>query len=151
VLDVDSTTVRLALHLLGVCVWIGGQIVLAGIVPVLAGFGQDAVAAAARRFQWIAWSGFAVAFVTGIWNIYEVDLEDRSDEYLGTFGLKMTMVTLSGLFAAGHVVAASRLRAARASGGTRSEAPLRAALGVAGGLGLLTALAAGFCGVQMRS
>ena len=150
-LDADTTTVRLYLHLLGVTVWVGGQIVLAGLLPALRGVGQDAVTGAARRFQLIAWPGFLLIMVTGIWNTLDVDLDTRSDEYVGTFGLKMTFVTLSGLFAGAHVLTGRRVRLALASGDARRARTARITAGVLGGGGLLFALAAAFCGIQMRS
>jgi putative copper export protein len=151
VLDADTTTIRLYLHLLGVAVWVGGQIVLAGLVPALRTLGHDAVATAARRFQLIAWPGFLLVMVTGIWNTLEVDLDRQTDDYVGTFGLKMTFVTLSGVLAGAHVLTGRRVRLALASGDPRQATVARATAGVLGGGGLLFALAAAFCGVQMRS
>jgi putative copper export protein len=151
VLDADTTTIRLYLHLLGVAVWVGGQIVLAGLVPALRALGSEVLSTAARRFQLIAWPGFLLVMVTGIWNTMEVDLDRHSDEYVGTFGLKMTFVTLSGLFAGAHVLTGRRVRLAVASGDPRRASIARATAGVLGGGGLLFALAAAFCGIQLRA
>jgi uncharacterized membrane protein len=151
VLDTDTTTIRLYLHLLGVAIWVGGQIVLAGLVPALRTLGSDVLTTVARRFQLIAWPGFLLVMVTGIWNTMEVDLDTRSDEYVGTFGLKMTFVTISGLSAGAHVLLGRWVRVALASGNARRATTARAVAGVLGAGGLLFALAAAFCGVQMRS
>jgi putative copper export protein len=151
VLETDTTTIRLYLHLLGVAVWVGGQIVLAGLVPALRTLGSDVLSTVARRFQLIAWPGFLLVMVTGIWNTMEVDLDTRSDEYVGTFGLKMTFVTISGLSAGAHVLSGRRVRIALASGSAREATIARVTAGVLGAGGLVFALAAAFCGVQMRS
>jgi putative copper export protein len=151
VLDADTTTIRLYLHLLGVTVWVGGQIVLAGLLPALRTLGADTTTAVARRFQLIAWPGFLLVMVTGIWNTMEVDLDTRTDEYVGTFGLKMTFVTLSGVLAGAHVLTGRWVRLSLASGDPRRAGVARATAGVLGAGGLLFALAAAFCGVQMRS
>ena len=52
VLAVSWATVRLFLHVLAAAVWVGGQLILAAIVPVLRRFGSDALAATARRLTW---------------------------------------------------------------------------------------------------
>ena len=47
----DSTTldtIRLGLHVLAATVWVGGQFVLAGLVPTLRSLGPDAPRAAAQ-------------------------------------------------------------------------------------------------------
>jgi hypothetical protein len=138
VLDADTTTIRLYLHLLGVAVWVGGQIVLAGLVPALRSLGSDVLSTVARRFQLIAWPGFLLVMVTGIWNTMEVDLDTRSDEYVG-------------VFAGAHVLTGRRVRLALASGSPRQATLARVTAGVLGAGGLVFALAAAFCGVQMRT
>src|SRR3954453_13168316 len=72
-LPVTADTVRLFLHVLAAAVWVGGQITLVAILPVLRGAGADVPRAAARSFGRIAWTAFAVLIVTGIWNIASAD------------------------------------------------------------------------------
>ncbi len=50
---------RLFLHVLAASVWVGGQIVLAGLVPTVRGFGEDATRQVARAFNRIAWPAYA--------------------------------------------------------------------------------------------
>jgi len=50
--DVDS--IRVFLHLLGVAGWIGGQMVMVGLLPLLRALGPDAPRLAAARFARMA-------------------------------------------------------------------------------------------------
>jgi hypothetical protein len=108
---------------------------LAGIVPVLRSTaGPDATRAAARRFQMIAWPAFALLVVTGIWNLFAVDVTDRSSEYLTTLFVKLVLVGVSGAAALGHIMI------------TRRNPKLGGALA---GVALLAALGATFVGVLL--
>ena len=51
-LDLDA--VRVFLHLLGVCGWVGGQIVMMALVPVLRKVSPEAPRLAAARFGQVA-------------------------------------------------------------------------------------------------
>ncbi len=132
-LRADLDTVRITLHILAATVWVGGQITLAGLVPALRSIGPDTPRIVARRFNVIAWSGFAVLFVTGIWSVFEADMADRPTEYHITLGVKLLVVGLSAAGAAVH--AFGRSKAALAAGGAG---------------GLLAGLAAVFIGVMLR-
>ena len=80
--EVDEFTVRTTLHILAVAVWVGGQGYLAGLLPAVRKLDDDqAGKKLARQFNRIAWPAFALAVVTGIWNIAEVDIVDRSTAY----------------------------------------------------------------------
>jgi putative copper export protein len=135
VLPVDSTTIRLFLHVLAATVWVGGQIALAGVVPVVRRFGGvEVTRAVAKRFQLVAWPAFAVLVVTGVWNLFAVHVGDQSGRYLTTLLVKLVLVALSGACAFGHIVLVRR----------------RPALGGAmAGLALLAALGATFFGVLL--
>ena len=74
-LSVSWDTVRLFLHVLAATVWVGGQIVLAALVPVLRRFGAEVPRAAAGKFNQVAWIAFAVLIITGVWNIVAVRIE----------------------------------------------------------------------------
>jgi putative copper export protein len=102
-LAVSWDTVRLFLHVLAATIWVGGQLVLAALVPVLRRFG-DAVTAAARRFNQVAWAAFAVLIVTGIWNIAAVSPQmSHSASYRTTLIVKLVVVVISGITAALHI------------------------------------------------
>jgi putative copper export protein len=131
VLAVSWDTVRLFLHVLAATVWVGGQLTLAALVPVLRGVGAEVPATAARRFNQVAWPAFAVLVATGIWNVI-AEHDKVSGAYENTLMLKITLVIVSGLTAFLH---------ARARG--------TAGLAVFGALTGLSALGALFVGIQL--
>ncbi|MEM9464754.1 MAG: CopD family protein [Actinomycetota bacterium] len=124
-------TVRISLHVLAVCVWVGGQLVVAALVPVLRELGADAPRAAARRFGQVAWPFFGLAVVTGIWNILSLP-SGLSFEYQVTLGVKLLLVVTSGVAAFVH---------------QQTSSP--ALRGATGGLGLVAALGALVMGVML--
>ena len=103
-LPVSWDTIRLFLHVLAATIWVGGQLVLAVLVPVLRRFGADAVSAVARRFNQVAWTAFVILIVTGIWNIVAVRSQiDHSASYRTTLIVKLAVVAVSGVAAALHI------------------------------------------------
>ena len=130
--DFDAHTIRIALHLLGVTVWVGGQLVLAALVPVLRSIGPDAPRLAANRFALVAWPFFALAVITGVWNVLEINVGDQSTDYHMVLGIKLAVVALSGIAAFLHSQTSSTV--------------VRA---VTGAGGLVTALAALVLGVML--
>ena len=132
-LAVSWDTIRLFLHVLAATIWVGGQLTLAALVPVLRRFGADVPGAAARRFNQVAWTAFGVLVVTGIWNIVAVRSQiSHSDSYRTTLVVKLAVVVVSGVAAALHI----RSRTARR----------RAVFGALTGLSALVAL---FLGVLL--
>jgi putative copper export protein len=131
-LAVSWDTIRLFLHVLAATIWVGGQLILAALVPVLRRFGSDALGAAARRFNQVAWTAFAVLVVTGIWNITDVSPKlNHSASYRTTLIVKLVVVLISGVTAALHI---------------RSKGRSRAILGALTGISALAAL---FLGVLL--
>ena len=130
-LAVDWTTVRLFLHVLAATIWVGGQLTLAGLVPVLRSVGVEAPRLAARRFNRIAWPAYAVLILTGTWNAI-AERDQLHGAYATTFAIKMGAVVVSGLAAFWH---------------TRAGTPARIAL--FGALSGLSALAALFLGILL--
>lgn len=128
------TTVRLFLHVLAASVWVGGQIVLAGLVPSLKRAFPESTKVAAQAFARIAWPAFAVVVLTGFWNLAEIDVANTSTAYQITLFVKVSLAIASGAAAAVHQVGRSR-----------------AALAVGGAVGLLGALGAMFCGLLLST
>ncbi len=101
-LSLDVDVWRVFLHVIAATVWVGGQLVLAGLLGTLRGLGDDAPRQAARRFNALAWPAFAILVVTGIWNLFEVEVGDTSTEYQVTLGLKLLLVAASAIGAFAH-------------------------------------------------
>jgi putative copper export protein len=100
-LSVSWDTVRLFLHVLAATIWVGGQITLAALVPVLRRLGTEIPRAAARRFNQVAWPAFGVLVLTGIWNIAAVRSQ-ITGSYETTLIVKLIVVAVSGVTAALH-------------------------------------------------
>ena len=124
-LPIDVETVRLFLHVLAATVWVGGQLTLAALVPVLRQAGAEVPRLAARQFGRVAWTAFAVLVVTGIWNMVEYDDKDASG-YRTTMTVKLVFVVLSGVAALVH--SRSRSKAGLAIGGAATALFALAAL-----------------------
>jgi uncharacterized membrane protein len=131
VLHVDVESVRLFLHVLAATIWVGGQITLGALVPVLRRAGADLPRLVARQFGRVAWTSYAVLIATGIWNMAVYDGKDR-DGYDVTIGLKLAFVALSGIAAYIHQRGRSRV-----------------ALAAGGAAGMLFALGALFLGIVL--
>ncbi len=101
-IDFGPDQIRTILHLLGVSVWLGGQILMLGLLPVLRKLGGDAPKLAAAGFGRVAWPAFGLTIVTGIWNLLEVDLAAVTSGYNAVFGSKMILVVVTGVAAAMH-------------------------------------------------
>jgi putative copper export protein len=129
VLPVALGTVRLFLHVTAATVWVGGQLVLAALVPALRS-SAGAPRAAARAFGRVAWPAFGVLVATGVWNVLAEG--GREPAYRTTLVVKLVVVAASGVTAFLHARARSRTR-----------------LAVFGALTGLTALAALFLGVLL--
>jgi putative copper export protein len=100
-------TLRLFLHVLAATIWVGGQLTLAALVPVLRRAGADVPRMAAQQFGRVAWSAFGVLVLTGIWNIAAYDDSSRSG-YRATVSTKLAFVVLSGLSALLHQRASTK-------------------------------------------
>jgi putative copper export protein len=128
--NLDS--LRTFLHLLAVCVWLGGQIVLAGIVPKLRRSNPEALTNIARGYAAIAWPALIAIIFTGAWGLAATETTNQSSEYMVTFGIKMLLV--------GSAVIATLIH----SNGTS-----KVAKGLGGAVGLLATLLAAYCGVLL--
>jgi len=133
-LEPSITTLRLFLHVLAASIWVGGQIVLAGLVPALRHHDRKSTKVAARAFNRVAWPAFAVLVVTGIWNLLAVDIAVMTWEYQVTVMIHILLSAIAGMSAAVHAVGRSTL-----------------ALAIGGTLGLLSSLGALFVGLLLQS
>ena len=134
-LSPSGATIRLFVHVLAACIWVGGQLVLGGLVRPLRAISPDAPRLAARAFNRIAWPAFFVLVFTGVWNLVAVDIVDTSSAYQVTLMLKIAIVAFSGMGAFAHT---------QANGN-------KLALAVGGALAGFGGLAALFLGILLRA
>jgi len=92
--DVDA--IRVGLHLLAMAVWIGGQVIMIALLPLLREV-EGLPAKAAQAFGRVAWPAFALAVLTGIWNILTVPMADVSTGYNIVLGIKLLLVVGAGI------------------------------------------------------
>jgi putative copper export protein len=135
-LPIGGHALLLWFHVLGACTWIGGQLAVAVVVPVLRGEPRLA-AALGRRFQWVAWPAFLLLAATGV--IQALDDGITPTTLLATsagrtLGVKLLFVLLSGTAALAHTLTPPSRRSARLSA-------------ILGGLSLLSAVMAALFGV----
>ena len=127
-------TLRLFLHVLAASVWVGGQIVLGGLVPRLRASHPESLTTVANGFARVAWPAFGLTVVTGIWNILELSISDTDSAYQTTLFVHVLLAVATAIFAAVHSLGRGKL-----------------ALALGGALGLLTALGAMFVGLLLRT
>ena len=129
---VDLSTIRIFLHVLAVTVWVGGQIVMIAMLPVLRAAGVEGLPAkAARAFQSVAWPAMGLAVFTGIWNLLAIS-EEKTTGWNMAFGIKFLFVLISGAAALVHA---------------KTDNPK--IKGMTGGVGFLAALVAMFLGFAL--
>ncbi len=108
---------RLFIHVLAASIWVGGQIVLVALLPTVRQLGADAGAKVGRAYNRLAWPAFAVAVLTGLWNVFALPLDDLRHPWIE---LKVLAVLLSGVGAAVHQFANGN-KAMLAAGGAMSS------------------------------
>ena len=133
-LSPTTATLRLFLHVLAAAVWVGGQIALAGVVPVLRRDAPTVTTAVARAFAKVAWPAFAVLVVTGVWNLAAIDVADTDTAYQVTVFAKVAIALVAAVAVAVHSIGRSKL-----------------ALALGGAIGLLASLGALYLGVLLHT
>jgi putative copper export protein len=101
-------TLRLTLHVLSASIWVGGQIVMVGLVGPARRAGPDVPAALARAFARLAWPAYAVLVVTGFWNISTFHWADQSGAWKAVLIAKIVVVAAAGVGSLLHTRATSR-------------------------------------------
>ena len=125
-------SLRIFLHVLAVAVWVGGQIVLAGLVPTIRTSAPDALPKVAQAFARVAWPAMIVIVFTGMWGLSASSTSESDTAYMVTFALKMVMVFIA--------VAATVVH---------SQGSSKAAKAIGGALGLLGSLLAAYAGILL--
>jgi putative copper export protein len=101
-------TVRLTLHVLAATVWVGGQIVMLGLMGPARGLGADAPRILARAFARMAWPAFLLLVATGIWNISAVGYGSQSSAWKAVLMAKIAVVLVAGVATGLHQRAKTR-------------------------------------------
>lgn len=141
-LNIHGFELVLWVHVLAATIWIGGQITVAAVIPLL----RDQAGLAAvvgRRYQVIAWPAYLVLLGTGWANAANAHITwgALGSTAVGrTLLVKLGFVALSGLAAAVHAF----LQAPRSRGGS---APSAATSALLGSVSLLAAVVAALYGV----
>lgn len=146
-LPITLNTVRLTLHVLAASIWVGGQLVLGGLIPAIRPAGPDRVRDVARAFQRLAWPAYFVVVATGIWNLAAISAVDRSNEWWTTLLVKLVLVAASGLAAAIHVLVLGP--AVRRAPDDRSRRRAAAGSGICETISVLAGLGALLLGVAL--
>ena len=133
-LSPTADSIRIFLHVLAASIWVGGQIVLGGLVPKLRQVAPESLKVAANAFARVAWPAFAVVVVTGMWNILDIKVGDMSTDYQVTMFVHVLLAMATAMFAVIHSVGKTKL-----------------ALALGGALGLLTSLGAMFVGIMLQT
>ena len=125
-------SLRVFLHLMAVAVWVGGQIVLAGLVPTIRVAAPEALPKVAQAFARVAWPAMIVIVFTGAWGLGVVDAADAGTKYMTTFAIKMLLVFVA--------IAATVIH---------SQGTSKAAKVIGGAFGLLGSLLAAYAGILL--
>jgi putative copper export protein len=96
------TAVRLSLHVLAAAVFVGGQIVMLGLVPTARRIGGQAPTALARAFARLSWPAFGLLVLTGIWNVTAVHPSTKDTAWRVVLGVKIAVVVVAGVAAYVH-------------------------------------------------
>jgi putative copper export protein len=96
------TALRLSLHVLAATVWVGGQLVVAGMLPTLRTLGGEASRSVAAAFARLSWPAYGVLLITGIWNVSANHPSAQTTPWNVVLGVKIGVVVLAGLSALLH-------------------------------------------------
>lgn len=117
-LNPTSDTWRLFLHVVAASVWVGGQMVLAGIVPIVRTSNRELLPLVARQFARLSWPAFIVVTLTGLWSVVEINLGSLSTEYQIVLFIKLLCAGVSATAAIIHSLGNSKV--AKGLGATTS-------------------------------
>jgi putative copper export protein len=101
-------TVRITLHVLAATVWVGGQIVMTGLIGPARQIGGDAPKVLARAFARMAWPAFLVLIATGIWNVTAVHYSSQDSAWKAVLMAKIVVVIVAGVATGLHQRAATK-------------------------------------------
>ncbi|MCC7076356.1 MAG: CopD family protein [Acidimicrobiia bacterium] len=153
----SETSLALWVHLIFVSIWVGGQVVVAFLVPTIRRSDPDpagarrVLTAVTRRFQAVAWSALVGALFSGIWLI--LLQPTQTGTWARILFEKLTVIVLAALAVAAHAYwIGPQLRQEPAV--TQAETPphvrrLRTLSGISAAAGLLLSLLAMWLGIRL--
>ena len=100
-------SIRIFLHVLAATIWVGGQLVLAALVPVLRRRDPGMPKLAAQQFNKVAWPAYWLLVATGVWNVVALHSENKTHAWDVVLMIKVAVVALSGVAAFMHTRAKS--------------------------------------------
>lgn len=124
----------LVAHILGVTVWVGGQITLASLVKTLRHNSEGILPLIARRFALTAWPAFGVMVVSGILLLIDIDPAEQGTAYAATLAVKLALVFVAATAVLAHSMSNRRI-----------------IIAIGGAVGLLASLAALALGVLLAA
>ena len=101
------TITRLSLHVLAATIWVGGTLVLAGLIPTVRELGEGATIKVARAFGRMSWPAFWTLVATGVWSYLAVAHGSIAASWMIAFSVKMLCVLVAGYGAYRHTHATS--------------------------------------------
>ncbi len=122
---------RLSLHIVAACVWVGGQLVVAGLLGTIRGLGESAPRRVAAAFGRLSWPAYWLLVATGIWNYLAVHSRIATTPWRIVFAVKLAVVAGAGLAAWRHPRATSPRAKGVWAGLTALLSTLALVLGVA--------------------
>ena len=99
---------RLILHVLAAAVWVGGQFTVAGLLPTVRSFGEDAPKQVGRALGRLLWPAYAVLVLTGFWNIGALSTGHASQAWKTVLVVKIVVVAIAGVAVFLHQRATSK-------------------------------------------
>ena len=94
--------VRLALHVLAATIWVGGQFTVAGLLPTVRSFGEEAPKAVARALARLLWPAYAVLVATGFWNVSTFTVGRAPSAWKAVLVAKIVVVAAAGISVFAH-------------------------------------------------
>ncbi|MBM3638854.1 MAG: hypothetical protein FJW98_05385 [Actinobacteria bacterium] len=99
----------LVMHVVGVCVWVGGQITLATLVKTIRQNSEGLLPLVARQFARTSWTAMGVVIVSGIALVLQVSPTEQGTAYSITLAGKLILVFLAATAAIIHSTSKERL------------------------------------------
>ncbi|MFM8870455.1 MAG: hypothetical protein ACKOFD_02620 [Actinomycetota bacterium] len=99
----------LVVHVLGVCVWVGGQITLVTLMKTIKQNSEGLLLLVARQFARASWTAMVVVLASGVGLVLQVSPTEQGTAYSITLAVKLALVALTVASAIIHSTSKQRL------------------------------------------